>query len=667
MLKPILHFILLLLLLVNCNKNQGNQFNNLLRLFGYSNDSSSALSLSISGTLSQNGISVSNTLISTSASSLSTSTSKKDQSLSRSSSSTDAIRCIDYNLASGYIKCLLIVNTANITGASSGCYQIYLASATNDQLESIAKFPTIASNQEIQFLYQKKIPSTATSFTVFSCNTGSQVKLASSSLTDYSSSDAILTDANGSYSLSVESGKYHTMKIRRATKDLGDITIDLTSVTTQAGLEEIKNDSTKLPLTSPSGFSHTITVNGPVTSSTANNGSSSSATDSSTGTTSIDIATLAEEANKDASLTPATSSNYSIGGTISGLSGTLTLQNNSSDSLSISSDGNFAFTSATAGYSVTVSSQPTGQVCTVNNGNGTASSNTVTNISISCVNGYSIGGTVSGLLTSGLVLQNNSGDDLSITADGNFTFSTALTSAVSYSVSISSQPTDMTCSVTSGSGSVAAANVNNIAIECSICYTWGCFTDQKNGTIKFVGVAGTFGQNTYSVQTLYFDKCTYGQVWNSASNNCQGTGSSGNFYGTDVNIKYCSTQDNSCNGGVAGNTLSSGTTGTAYDACAGLSLAGKSWRVPTRAELKLLIECTDKTMPDNNTNCGSSNYTDPATNSYLFPDTVSSQNYWTADSHSSVATNAHRINFQSGYNLTNAKDDANVVRCISGP
>ena len=39
---------------------------------------------------------------------------------------------------------------------------------------------------------------------------------------------------------------------------------------------------------------------------------------------------------------------------------------------------------------------------------------------------YTIGGTVTGL-TSTLVLQNNGGDDLTRTADGAFTFATALT------------------------------------------------------------------------------------------------------------------------------------------------------------------------------------------------------------------------------------------------
>ena len=41
---------------------------------------------------------------------------------------------------------------------------------------------------------------------------------------------------------------------------------------------------------------------------------------------------------------------------------------------------------------------------------------------------YTIGGVVSGLTGSGLVLQDNGGNNLSVTANGNFTFTTAVAS-----------------------------------------------------------------------------------------------------------------------------------------------------------------------------------------------------------------------------------------------
>jgi hypothetical protein len=81
---------------------------------------------------------------------------------------------------------------------------------------------------------------------------------------------------------------------------------------------------------------------------------------------------------------------------------------------------------------------------------------------------YSIGGTVSSLSGSGLVLQNNGGDDLPIGADGSFTFATALPDDSAYAVTVLTQPTNpgQTCSVTNGNGTLASANVNEVVINC---------------------------------------------------------------------------------------------------------------------------------------------------------------------------------------------------------
>lgn len=81
---------------------------------------------------------------------------------------------------------------------------------------------------------------------------------------------------------------------------------------------------------------------------------------------------------------------------------------------------------------------------------------------------FTIGGTVSGLVGSGLVLQNNGGDDLAIAANGAFTFATALPDGSSYAVSVLSQPGDpgQSCTVGNGSGSLAGANVTDVSVNC---------------------------------------------------------------------------------------------------------------------------------------------------------------------------------------------------------
>jgi 6-phosphogluconolactonase len=82
---------------------------------------------------------------------------------------------------------------------------------------------------------------------------------------------------------------------------------------------------------------------------------------------------------------------------------------------------------------------------------------------------YTIGGTVTGLTGTGLVLQNNAGNNLAVPANGAFTFSTMLASGSAYAVTVQTQPMAtpaQTCAVTVGSGNVANAAVTNVVIAC---------------------------------------------------------------------------------------------------------------------------------------------------------------------------------------------------------
>ncbi len=82
---------------------------------------------------------------------------------------------------------------------------------------------------------------------------------------------------------------------------------------------------------------------------------------------------------------------------------------------------------------------------------------------------FTVGGTVSDLGGTGLVLQNNGGGNLTINADGAFTFATALATGTAYSVTVATQPTATparTCSVANGAGTVASAAVTNVAVSC---------------------------------------------------------------------------------------------------------------------------------------------------------------------------------------------------------
>lgn len=221
---------------------------------------------------------------------------------------------------------------------------------------------------------------------------------------------------------------------------------------------------------------------------------------------------------------------YTVGGSVSGLTGTLVLQDNGGDDLSISINGPFSFASAMAhglSYAVTVKTQPLGQHCTLSNSSGTVSATNITNVTAICsTNSYIIGGTLSGLLSSTyVVLRNNGGDDLTLYANGSFSFITPILSGSSYNVTIYTQPSVGACSVGGGSGTVAGANVTGAAVACSaVCGD---------------GVVST-GEVCDDGNTVSETQCPYGQA------NCTACSST------------CTTLLN-LTGGVCGNNVIEGT------------------------------------------------------------------------------------------------------------
>ncbi len=80
--------------------------------------------------------------------------------------------------------------------------------------------------------------------------------------------------------------------------------------------------------------------------------------------------------------------------------------------------------------------------------------------------GYTVGGTVTGLSGSSLVLQDNLGDSLTVSASGAFTFPTALSLGSPYSVTVFTQPAGQACLVTSGSG-IIQGNVTSVQVSCT--------------------------------------------------------------------------------------------------------------------------------------------------------------------------------------------------------
>jgi hypothetical protein len=164
---------------------------------------------------------------------------------------------------------------------------------------------------------------------------------------------------------------------------------------------------------------------------------------------------------------------YGVSGSVTGLAGSgLVLRDNGTDDLSISADGPFTFATRLAtsvSYSVSVYAQPTNpsQTCVVTNGVGGWSSSTTP--TVTCTTDlHTIGGVVTGLTGTGLVLRNNGGDDQSISKAGAFAFPIAVASGAPYSVTVSSNPLapPQTCTVMNGSGLVATTDITNVTVDC---------------------------------------------------------------------------------------------------------------------------------------------------------------------------------------------------------
>ncbi len=163
---------------------------------------------------------------------------------------------------------------------------------------------------------------------------------------------------------------------------------------------------------------------------------------------------------------------YSVGGTITGLSATgLVLTDGLSSTNPEVGANSFVFTRKKptgAAYAVTVLSNPAGQVCTVSNGSGSISSQSVTNVSVSCSNSPGVlGGTISGLTSAGLILKNGA-DELTVPlGETSFKFSASVSDSSNFLVTVKTQPTGKTCSVANGSGVMTSAGVSNVQITCS--------------------------------------------------------------------------------------------------------------------------------------------------------------------------------------------------------
>jgi hypothetical protein len=208
--------------------------------------------------------------------------------------------------------------------------------------------------------------------------------------------------------------------------------------------------------------------------------------------------------------------NYNISVAVTGLSGTLAVQDSKGDGLTFTTNNTQTFASQYASgssYSVTIQTQPTGQTCTLSsNSSGTITSNVT--VTATCVSNYTISVAVTGL-TGTLVVQDNDNDTLSFTTNKTQTFATTYASGSSYSVTVQTQPTGQTCTLSSNASGTITSNVtvtatcansgNNLTLSVNVTGLSGTATmqDDQGDTLTFNSNGTQTFTKTYTSGATY--------------------------------------------------------------------------------------------------------------------------------------------------------------------
>jgi 6-phosphogluconolactonase (cycloisomerase 2 family) len=205
---------------------------------------------------------------------------------------------------------------------------------------------------------------------------------------------------------------------------------------------------------------------------------------------------------------------YSIGGTVSGIDAgqPAILRDNGGDDLTVSANGAFAFVTRIASggaYAVTVTA-PEGKTCTVTGGSGTVGTASISTVAVACstVANYTVGGTVSGLVGSGLALAickfhgvpgGHGGSyvcdsSLQVSASGAFTLGGAYPAMYSGDdrVEVTQQPSSPTQQCVVGNAAISTQNGNDTSVTVS-CAEYSYVTNVADNTISAYTIDATTG------------------------------------------------------------------------------------------------------------------------------------------------------------------------------
>ncbi|MEO7324884.1 MAG: hypothetical protein ABIW82_08650 [Dokdonella sp.] len=188
-------------------------------------------------------------------------------------------------------------------------------------------------------------------------------------------------------------------------------------------------------------------------------------------------ATITMDAPKTCSASFSLGAAHNVSITVTGLSGSgLVAALNAIEDLPLTANSTFTYVAqvnAGAAYNVAITTQPSNpdQLCNFTGAvppTGTMPASDLL-LQLDCTsNVYSVGGTVAGLFTSGLVLRLNGKEDLPVASGStSFVFATQQLAGGTYAVTISAQPSGQTCSTSNASGTIGSADVTDVAVTCS--------------------------------------------------------------------------------------------------------------------------------------------------------------------------------------------------------
>jgi hypothetical protein len=211
-----------------------------------------------------------------------------------------------------------------------------------------------------------------------------------------------------------------------------------------------------------------------------------------------------------------TNPTFKISVAVTGLTGTLVVQDNVGPTLTFTTNTTQTFSNTYASgatYSVTVQTQPTGQTCTLSsNASGTISSNVTVTATCAANPTFTISVAVTGL-SGTLVVQDNVGPTLTFTTNTTQTFSNTYASGATYSVTVQTQPTGQTCTLSSNASGTIASNITVTATCAAASYTLSVsmtglsgtvvLTDDQNNTLSFSGNNTQTFSNTYASGAAY--------------------------------------------------------------------------------------------------------------------------------------------------------------------